>query len=464
MVLGVVVLGALVLRQTQQSFLTSEMDSRLSAARPLARFPPPGFDDDREDRPQPEESFSTLFVGNVDDGELVTVLRGQLLDDTPALDTSASSLDDAVDDGPFTVDGRRGSTRFRVEVVRPEGSDLVWVVALSLDELDAAMSRLTWALVGGTVVIAAFLALAGWWVERLGLGPVARLTAAADAVAGGARSRRVTGADPRTEAGKLSRAFNVMLDQRDATEERLRQFVADASHELRTPLTSIRGYLDLYREGGFRGDGELDDIVRRMSNEASRMHDLVEDLLLLAKLEQHRPLRRERVDVGLLMHNIATDARALQPDRRIVVDAGGDQPLDTVGDTYRLQQAISALVTNALVHTHTGAWLHLAARRTRHSTEITVEDSGPGLGPADATRVFDRFYRGDHSRARRTGGSGLGLAIAKSIVEAHGGTISLHTALGQGCRFVITLPHADVAPDHEPAATLPPDPGRPPHH
>jgi two-component system OmpR family sensor kinase len=452
-IVGVVALGAVVLLRTQQSFLTDQVDDQLQAARPLIRFPPLGpGNDGLVDPPTPSDApISALFIGYVDDSELVTVLQGQLLDDTPDVEVDASALREVTNNEPFTVDGRVGSTRFRVAVVQAADSNTVSVIALPLDEVDSAVSRLRWELGGGTVVITGILILAIWWVQRLGLRPVARLTTAADAIAHGDRSHRVLGADPRTEAGKLASAFNVMLDQRDATEERLRQFVADASHELRTPLTSIRGYLDLYREGGFRGPRELDDMVRRMSQESSRMHDLVEDLLLLANLDQHRPLRRERVDLGLLVRDAATDAQVLQPDRRIAVAVADDETIDTIGDTYRLQQVVGAIVANALVHTHTDTELRLAARTTAEAAELTIADDGPGLRPADAARVFDRFFRGDHSRTRRTGGSGLGLAIARSIVEAHHGTITLDTTPGHGCRFVITLPHRDAgANQHSP--------------
>lgn len=313
------------------------------------------------------------------------------------------------------------------------------VVALPLDEVDSAVSRLWWAVGGGAVVIAGVLVLVIWWVQRLGLRPVARVTAAAEAVAHGDRRLRVETTKPHTEAGKLANAFNVMLDERDAGEERLRQFVADASHELRTPLTSIRGYLDLYHEGGFRYRGQVDDMVRRMRRESSRMHDLVEDLLLLAQLDQRRPLRREQVDLGVLLDDAATDAQVLQPDRPIALDIP-PAPVAVVGDHHRLQQVVGTLVTNALVHTEAGTELRLTARDRGDVAVLTVADAGPGLAPDDAARVFDRFYRGDHSRTRRTGGSGLGLTIARSIVEAHHGTITLDTDPGRGCRFVVVLP------------------------
>jgi two-component system OmpR family sensor kinase len=370
---------------------------------------------------------------------MVTVIQGQLLDDVPDLDLGAAALERAIDGGPFTVDGLAGKTRFRVAALPGRGSEQARVIALPLDEVDRAIGQLRWALGGAAGAVLAVLVLAIWWVQGLGLRPIARLTAAADAIGRGARGHRVRGADPRTEVGRLANAFNVMLDQRDATEERLRRFVADASHELRTPLTSIRGYLDLYREGGFRQPDQLDDMVRRMSQESSRMHDLVEDLLLLAQLDQRRPLRREEVDVVQLLRDAASDAQVLQLDRPIVLDVP-ESPIATVGDTYRLQQVVGAIVSNALAYTEPHVELRLSARRDDSAAVLTISDAGPGLQPDEATRVFDRFFRTDRSRARRTGGSGLGLAIAKSIVEAHDGTITLHTGPHTGCHFTITLP------------------------
>jgi two-component system OmpR family sensor kinase len=437
----VLALGAVALLENQRSFLVDQVDDQLQAASPLVRFSPRSPDIPVGTTLPGEEPISRLFIGYVEHGELVTLLEGQLLDDVPAIDLHTAVLEEVTDGPPFTADGRTGGTRFRVAVVHGNASEEARVVALPLDEVDSAVDQLRWALVGGTVTATGMLLLAIWWVQRLGLRPIARLTAAADAITHGARGHRVVSADPRTEAGKLAEAFNVMVDQRDATEARLRQFVADASHELRTPLTSIRGYLELYREGGFRSEGQLDDMIRRMSQESTRMHDLVEDLLLLAQLDQHRPMRREQVDVGQLLRDAATDAQVLQPNRPITLHVP-DEPIETIGDRYRLQQVVGAIVSNSLAYTETDVDLHLSARRAEDGAELTISDTGPGLQPDEAARAFDRFFRSERSRARRTGGSGLGLAIARSIVEAHDGTIALDTAPGTGCRLLITLPHA----------------------
>ncbi len=443
-ILGVVGLGGVVLVRAQRTYLTRQVDEQLDAARPLVRFPTDLPDDGPPPPVDQNAPVSSLYVARISDGELQVVLRGQLLDDEPAVPTDAEGLSEVADGEPFTVEGVNGETRFRVAVRQLPGSGAASVVALPLDEVDAAIARLRLALVLSTAAIAAVLAVALWWVERLGLRPVARVTAAADAIAHGDREHRVVDANPRTEAGRLANAFNVMLDERDASEGRLRQFVADASHELRTPLTSIRGYLDLYRQGGFREPSQLDDMIRRMRQESGRMNDLVEDLVLLTQLDQHRPLRSEDVDVGRLVRDAAVDAQVIQPERPVVVSVDDSADLGVIGDLYRLQQVIGALVTNALAYTDRTSELRLLARSSDEAVEFVVADRGPGLAAPDAARAFDRFYRGEASRARRTGGSGLGLAIAKSIVEAHGGTITLTTAPHAGCRFVVVLPRRRV--------------------
>jgi two-component system OmpR family sensor kinase len=446
LILVVVGAGAALILRNQQAFLVGQVDDQLLAARPLFRLPPSGLEFEPPDgpTPAPDAPVSNLYVGVLDGGELVTLIEGQLLEDQPAIEPNQLT-DAALDGEAFTVDGQSGKHRFRAVVAHPAGTDVASVIALPLDEVDQAVGRLRWALLGGSAAIATVLLLAVWWVQRLGLRPVARITTVAEAIAAGDRSQRVETTDTRTEAGRLATAFNVMLDERDASDERLRRFVADASHELRTPLTSIRGYLDLYREGGFRGDGELADVIRRMSQESGRMNDLVEDLLLLAKLDEHRPLRHEPVDLGQLLDDAASDARVVQPNRAVVVEITAP-PVLAVGDTYRLQQVVGVLISNALVHTDVDAELRLTAQHDGKHASFTVSDSGPGLDPADAQLVFDRFYRGDHSRARTTGGSGLGLAIAKSIVDAHDGSIALTTAPGDGCTFTVLLPGADDLP------------------
>lgn len=440
-VLITVIVGAIVIVRAQEDILLNQLDTQLLATRPFlgAAGGLPGNPPRLPQTDEVDEPISMLFVAVIDGDQPVPLLTGQLLADIPDFEGSSISLSEVEPGVPFTVDGQGGTMRFRAVVLHDARTGRQLVAALPLDDVDGALGQLRWALAGVTAGVAIALAFVVWWVERLGLRPLKRVTAAADAIAQGNRSLRVEHANPRTEAGRLATAFNLMLDGRDADEERLRHFVADASHELRTPLTSIRGYLDLYRDGAFRKEAQLNDMLRRVTAEAARMQQLVEDLLLLAKLDEQPTLRRYPVDLTRLVRDAASDAQVVYPGRTILVEAG-DVPIEVLGDEYRLQQVLLVLVTNALVHTPSNARVYLSATAATSRAEIVVRDTGTGLYADDASHVFDRFYRGDRSRSRVSGGSGLGLAIAKSIVEAHRGHISLETAPGQGCTFRVVLP------------------------
>ena len=441
-----VAIGGLVVIRSQESLLIDQVDEQLASAVPFTTRPirepptqpPPGAPADEAVGSQPDTPISRLFVGVVADGVLTQLLRGELLDDTPEVPLDPDELARLTNE-PATVDGSDGTTRFRIVSESPGGSDEYVVVALPLDEVDSSISRLELTVGLTTALAAALIAVTFWWVERLGLRPIRQLTTTADAITAGDRDQRAPRVDSTTEAGRLARAVNIMLDERDANEDRRRRFVADASHELRTPLTSIRGYLDLYSDGRFATVDEVDDMVRRMTRESARMQDLVDDLLLLANLDEHRPLRHDSVDLVRLLDDAAADARAVQPDRPVTVELP-EHPIVVTGDVFRLQQAIGVLLTNALTHTERDVAVRLTVNASATGAHLTVADDGPGLDRHDAERVFDRFYRSDPSRSRRSGSSGLGLAIAQSIVEAHDGSIAIETAPGRGCAFTITLP------------------------
>jgi two-component system OmpR family sensor kinase len=289
-------------------------------------------------------------------------------------------------------------------------------------------------LVGRLVVLAAVIA-AGWWVLRLGLRPIAEVTRVAEAIVAGDRSRRVEVKVAGTEAAYLAGALNLMLDRQQATEDHLRRFIADASHELRTPVAAIAGFADLYRQGAI-GAGQLDEVMRRIGQEASRMRGLVEDMLLLARLDEGRPLDRAPVDVGLLVADAVLDASASHPSR--LVRVVGDANARVIGDQARLRQVLAILVSNAL--THTRGEVTIALQTGDDRVVLVVSDQGPGLDPEAVARVFDRFWRGDAARGR--GGSGLGLAIARGIVQAHGGTITLTSSPSAGTQVRVVLPTA----------------------
>jgi two-component system OmpR family sensor kinase len=366
---------------------------------------------------------------------------------------------------PLTVPATEGEGRWRV-LVQPrqdDPSDSV-VVAASLDGIGATVARLQFIDLTASLAVLAVLAGVGVAIVRASLRPLVEMEHTAEAIAAGDLTRRVPDRDPRTEVGRLAAALNSMLAQIEAafraraaseatarrSEERMRRFVADASHELRTPLTTIRGFAELYRQGATRDAGELDRLMRRIEDQAARMGLLVEDLLLLARLDQQRPLDRRPVDLLALAAEAVNDARAIAPDRPIELQLGnGDGgtaggPLVVLGDEDRLRQVIANLMSNALTHTPAGSPIELRAgsRRDdgRSHAAIEVVDHGPGLTQEQTERVFERFYRADQARTRAHGGTGLGLSIVAALVAAHGGTVEVRSVPGQGASFRVLLP------------------------
>jgi two-component system OmpR family sensor kinase len=293
---------------------------------------------------------------------------------------------------------------------------------------------------------------------RVGLRPLERIGQTADAIAAGDLSRRVDVPAPRTEVGRLGSAFNAMLErleeafrQREASEGRLRRFLADVSHELRTPLASIRGYSELFRIGAAREPEDADRAMTRIEEEAARMGVLVEDLLTLARLDEVRDRPAEAVDVAQLAGDAAADARAVDPARSIEVDAGDEAIV--LGDPNQLRQVLANLLGNALVHTASGTPIEVAVRRNRRQVEVEVRDGGPGLPTERPDELFERFWRRRAQLERGRGGAGLGLAIVAGIVAAHGGTVTASNVPGGGASFVVSLPLAGAPHEGAPAAT-----------
>jgi two-component system, OmpR family, sensor kinase len=323
------------------------------------------------------------------------------------------------------------------------------VFALPLHDVNSTLDEILLAelILGAVAVIAVGLAV--WWLVRRGLRPLERMAETATAIAGGDLSRRVEEGGT-SEIGELGVAFNGMLAQiegevaeRRASEERLRRFAADASHELRTPLTSIRGYAELFRRGAADRPEDLALTMRRIESEATRMTSLVDDLLLLARLDRKRPLERSLVDVGRLVRDIVAGERIVHPDRdyRLRMD-----DVRVLGDEARLRQVLLNLLANAASHTPAGTPIDLSAPVDRGEAVIEVADHGDGLTPEDADRVFERFFRVDAARARGAGGgSGLGLAIVAAIVDAHGGRVEVESVPGHGARFRVRLPASQEA-------------------
>ncbi len=379
-----------------------------------------------------------------------TTARAQLADglSAPALPTNLSS-----DRNPFTVPSADGKLAWRVQVSAED--DFLVVVALPLDGVDATMDQLVLYEIGGGAVVLVLLAGVAYVVVRGSLRPLAQVELTAQHIAAGDLSQRVPEGHPWTEVGSLSKSFNTMVAQIEtaftarscseaqarASEERMRRFVADASHELRTPLTSIRGFAELYRQGALPAGPDVDRAMSRVESEARRMGELVDDLLLLARLDQQRPLDRTPVDLVSVVSNVVHDLQAAAPNRVICLETNDIDYL-VEGDPSRLAQVFGNLGTNALIHTPASATVTLRVTSEDGQAVVEVADNGPGIAAADRARIFERFYRADSSRTRASGGSGLGLSIVAGLVQAHGGTVeAVETPCG-GATFRVKIPQS----------------------
>jgi two-component system OmpR family sensor kinase len=346
----------------------------------------------------------------------------------------------------LTVPGTGTWESYRV-LVTPDmndpGTDVV--VALPLDGVNTTLSTLLLFEIAISSGITIIVLVVTWLLVRRGMRPLERMGATARSIAAGNLGKRVSPSNERTEVGQLGLALNGMLTQierafaqRDITEQKLRHFVSDASHELRTPLTSMRGYAELLQRNP---DMTRDDVmlaVRRIEDETRRMGVLVDDLLLLARLDQGRPLDRAPVDLTSMVNDAVSDARAADPERAVTAQI--EKPVTVTGDDLRLRQAVANLVRNALVHTPAGSPVEVALLAPNGHAEIDVIDHGPGVPAAQRERIFERFHRSDPTRSRDQGGSGLGLSIASAVVAAHGGGISVTDTPGGGATFRIELP------------------------
>lgn len=353
---------------------------------------------------------------------------------------------------PFTIGSRDGELKWRAIAGTLRGSEAVAVVAVPLRSVDRTVRQLVLVelLIGLGVLVAC--AVGGWYAVQRAFRPLRQIEDTAAAIADGDLGRRIPTRTAKDEVTSLSRSLNVMLAQieqsfaaREASEERMRQFVADASHELRTPLAAVRGYAELYRQGAVREPGDVASAMTRIEGEATRMGGLVEDLLMLARLDDQRPMRFAPVDLTVLAADAAQDARAIDPGRQITVSglSGPLGPTVVPGDDAKLRQLLANLVSNALNHTPAGSPLEIAVgtRESDHHVVVEVRDHGPGVDPDKARKVFERFYRADPSRVRGAGGgNGLGLAIAAAIVNAHRGRIGVSQTAGGGATFVVELP------------------------
>ncbi|TXS49807.1 sensor histidine kinase [Streptomyces sp. or43] len=451
-----------------QRELVRRLDERVAGLAAVAARLPGLADAIGKDAPQLRQSVEELWLPDVyvavlgPDGQVTRVIRPATgpAPQLPRLDTAAVA---AHDGKPFALEATGGGESWRA-VALPStagtsgGSEGSVVVAGSRGDVDDAMRQLAKKVLLIDAAVLALLGLAGWFAMRGGLRPLRRIESTAAAIASGDLSRRVPQlAAPRTEIGRLSTSLNGMLDRIEAgnaaraeTEQRMRRFIADVSHELRTPLAGIKGFTELYRMGGMPERADVDASMSRIEREAGRLAGLVEELLLLARLDEDaaaaaQTLQVTPMDLRTLAADALHDLRALDPTRPVTLTGPGGGPVaaaPVLGDEARLHQVTSNLVGNAVAHTPAGTPVRIGVGTSDGLAVLEFRDEGPGMTRDQAERAFDRFYRADRARARAQagGGAGLGLAIVDSLVRAHGGRAEIHTRPGAGATFRILLP------------------------
>ena len=438
-----------------RSYLISQVDSQLIniSNTSLARLDRAGIapltgTDDKSPfkileplRGVPTATSVTLLDIN---GELIGQVGGELGGQVFAV--TGMSITEALKykNKPFTIDGEEGKPDIRaLAQVLPTGMGSV-VVANSLAEVDKTLTKLRFLFfILGLIALLA-IALISRWIIALGLKPLEKVEDTAQAIAAGDLSARLPAAKPDTEVGRLTTSLNAMLGQieesfavRVASENKLRRFVADASHELRTPLTAIRGFAELHRQGAIVGEDKTKELINRIEKESIRMSTLVEDLLLLARLDQSREIASDPVNLNTLINEVAISARAAGVDHPIDLNLPMDE-IFVLGDSQRIHQVLANLLANARTHTPAGTQITITAEQLINETIISVADNGPGLSQSDQEKIFERFYRADPARVRSAGeGSGLGLSIVDAVMSAHGGYVSVKSELGIGSIFTL---------------------------
>jgi len=342
---------------------------------------------------------------------------------------------------PFTIEAPGADFRVATTVL-PSSLGSV-IVAQSLSDFDKTTRQIgiVFLIIGGVALL--FIAFASRQVIKIGMKPLEKMEITAEKIAAGDLSARLENFEPDTEVGRLSTSLNQMLSRieesfaaRAESENKLRRFVADASHELRTPLTSIRGFAELHRQGAVPEGEKTKELIARIEKESMRMGSLVEDLLMLARIDQSRELVIADVELSNLIKEAVSSAQAAGPDHPITSDIAYD--VHTQGDADKIYQVVTNLLANARAHTPAGTPIHVATYSTEDGSYVTVADKGPGLSAADQARIFERFYRVDSSRQRSSSdGSGLGLSIVDEVMKAHGGTVSVASDPGNGATFTL---------------------------
>jgi two-component system OmpR family sensor kinase len=446
LLVAVIAAVGFVVVRSSRTVLTNQVDEglrgiqiRIEPGRPIPAGAP-----DRDGEPSAREVAHIVLDTS---GVVVFEDPSGFRDDPDPIPDIAALFDVAAVTEIVTVSSVENSLSYRAFFEQqPNGYIDVW--AAPLTEVDAAVDRVLVMLLLAGAGVALIGATATWWLVRRGLRPVDDMVDTATAIGGGDLSRRVPEAKPPTELGQLGRALNEMMGQIEGAfaheaeaQERLKTFVADASHELRTPIAAIQGYAELYRKGALEEQEALDNAMRRVGSDAARMHRLVGDLLLLARLDRGEVVEPRPVNLGHLINDAVTDSGAIDPDRVITME-GSAATVRVLGDEHQLAQVFTNLLANTRMHTPAGTPATVRMRVESEMAVVDVIDEGPGVPDEALTKVFDRFYRVDTSRARKSGGSGLGLAIVAAIVDEHGGSVEAASEPGRGARFTVKLPAA----------------------
>lgn len=455
----VLVASGFVIADRVHTFLIDRVDEQLQAvpARIGGSGVFPGGSNTPGDTDQ--NALSEVVLAQLDsDGNVVYAIApslGERDDPLPDFSQLASQLHLVTADDQLitTIGSKDGSVSYRV-LVSERHDGTYTAVAISLERSEDIFNDIVIVeLIAGAAVLGV-LGVMSFWLLRQGIRPLRRIADAADTITAGDLSHRVDVTNPKTEVGRVGIAINRMLgqiqqdfDEMEASEQRLKRFVSDASHELRTPLTSIRGYSELYQQGGLRAEGALDDAMRRVAQETDRMGRLVDELLMLARLDEHRPPVRSRLDLAVVAADAARDAQVVEPDRDIEVDA--PESVVAEADEDLVRQVVANLLANVRNHTPVTAAVVVGVRRSGDRGVISVQDDGPGMDAETAAHAFERFTRADKARTRGTrgGSSGLGLSIARSAIEAHGGEVSLESVPGVGTTVTVSIPLIAPAPD-----------------
>lgn len=449
-------LSGILAQSAYRTFLMQEVDSQLTTIveSSLLRLDRAGIEvEEGADAGKPFRPLEPLR--GVPTAAALTLIdfQGRILGSIGG-DLSASKIEIALDrvldrdsyGVPFTFDSK--DAHYRVLALELPSRVGIVIASISLEDVDDSIARLQYLMLLIGVATLILIIVLSRRAITISLKPLAAVESTAEAIAEGDLSARLPDAKPETEVGRLVGSLNQMLSRieesfavRIKSEERLRRFVADASHELRTPLTAIRGFAELHRQGAITGEEKTRELIARIEDESIRMGTLVEDLLLLARLDQSPEIERNPVNLNELIESAAESARASSPDHVISIHLP-DEETFTLGDRNRIYQVVANLLENARNHTPAGSSIQLSLTQLEDEMRIEVTDNGPGIESADLERIFERFYRADpsRSRTRKSEGSGLGLSIVQAVMQAHGGQVTVDSKVGVGSTFTLHFP------------------------